>query len=344
VSSKTKIFIFLVAAPLLALSFVSIEIYYYIKIWKYDGPPIIFEIKPGQSFANINYKLQKQDLISNAKIFHKYAKFKDQLTNFKAGNYEIPSQSDMSDILTLLTSGKSLTVKITIPEGKNLYEIAKILEQKEITSSVDFIKKSKNHEFIKKLKINNTTTEGYLYPDTYYFSKNTSPSLIITTMLHQFNAKTKNLNFEQSNLTKPQIITLASIIEKETGAASERPRISGVFHNRLQKKMRLQSDPTTIYGIFEKFNGNLRKKHLLQKTPYNTYKISGLPIGPISNPGLASIKAALSPEKHNYLYFVSKNDGTHIFTKTYKEHSNAVDYWQKRRSSRKGKSWRNLKQ
>jgi len=133
--------------------------------------------------------------------------------------------------------------------------------------------------------------------------------------------KTKNLSFQTAplNLKKNEVITLASVVEKETGAAWERPKIAGVFLNRLKKRMRLQSDPTTIYGIYEGFNGNLRKRHLLEMTPYNTYKIPALPIGPIANPGTEAIKAVLRPDSHSYLYFVSKNDGTHVFSKTYKD-------------------------
>ena len=141
---------------------------------------------------------------------------------------------------------------------------------------------------------------------------------------------TKNIRNINSNLTWHQIITLASIVEKETGVASERGVIAGVFYNRLKKRMRLQSDPTTIYGIFPTFDGNLRKKDLLQHTPYNTYKIKGLPPGPIANPGLDAINAAISPDRHTYLYFVSKNNGTHIFSKNYKDHRKAVNYYQKR--------------
>ena len=161
-------------------------------------------------------------------------------------------------------------------------------------------------------------------------------------MVKHFFKKWQTLNLNVSSQKRHDLITLASIIEKETGASFERPTISGVFHNRLKKRMRLQSDPTTIYGIYEKFTGNLRKKHLLQKTPYNTYKIFGLPLGPISNPGLESLKAAITPKKHNYLYFVSKNDGTHKFSRNYKDHLKAVTAFQKNRAARKGKSWRDL--
>ena len=153
----------------------------------------------------------------------------------------------------------------------------------------------------------------------------------------------KRLDFSRAALDLHSIVILASIVEKETGAKQERPTIAGVFHNRLKKRMRLQSDPTTIYGMYENYRGNLRKEHLLKKTPYNTYKISGLPKGPISNPGIKSIEAALSPTNHSYLYFVSKNDGTHIFTKTYKDHLKAVKKWQLTRRNRVGKSWRDLK-
>ena len=148
---------------------------------------------------------------------------------------------------------------------------------------------------------------------------------------------------QEIGLSPVEVSTLASIIEKETGAAFERPIISSVFHNRFKKRMRLESDPTVIYGIKD-YKGNIKKKHLQQKTPYNTYKINGLPLGPIANPSLAAIKAVLEPQEHNYIYFVSKNDGTHIFTPTYKEHLKAVDFWQRNRKNRTGKSWRDLKQ
>ena len=163
-------------------------------------------------------------------------------------------------------------------------------------------------------------------------------------VIKQFKQVTGALDLSHPFLSPHDVIILASIVEKETGAKWERPTIAGVYLNRLRKPMRLQADPTTIYGIWETYNGNLRRKHLLQKTAYNTYKMSGLPLGPIANPSLAAIKAVLNPKKHNFLYFVSKNDGTHVFTPTYKKHQQAVNYWQKNIRRRKGKSWRDLKQ
>jgi UPF0755 protein len=266
------------------------------------------------------------------------------MTKFKAGNYLIQKDSTILDIVNTLTKGVSITTPITIPEGKNLYEIAKILEDRKIVSADEFIKLAKDPITAKKFDIDAKNLEGHLYPNTYNFMQRSPAKLILSIMVNEYQKQIKKLDFTNSKLSKEEVLILASIVEKETGAKIERPRIAGVFHNRLKKRMRLQSDPTTIYGIWENYKGNLRKRHLLEKTPYNTYKISGLPVGPISNPGLASIKAVLNPEKHDYLYFVSKNDGTHIFSKNYKDHQNAVNFHQKNSSNRKNKSWRNLKQ
>jgi UPF0755 protein len=163
-------------------------------------------------------------------------------------------------------------------------------------------------------------------------------------MISLFEKKTEHLNFSHSFLNKHQVIILASVVEKETGAKFERPAIAGVFTNRLKKRMRLESDPTTIYGIWSRYKGNIRKSDLLEVTPYNTYKIPALPIGPISNPSIEAIEAVLNPSEHEFLFFVSKNDGTHVFSKSYKDHAAAVDSFQKNNQARKGKSWRDLKQ
>jgi UPF0755 protein len=243
----------------------------------------------------------------------------------------------------LMTAAPSAD-QVTIPEGKNLYEIAKILEENKITNANDFIAAAKNPNLAAKLAIKADTLEGYLYPDSYRFSQNTPATIIVETMVGNFKKQTQSLSLTMANLDPHQLITLASIVEKETGAKQERPAIAGVFHNRLKKKMRLQSDPTTIYGIWENYKGNIRKSDLLEFTPYNTYKIPALPVGPICNPGIEAIRATLVPEQHRFLYFVSKNDGTHIFSETYQEHNNAVEYWQKNRNNREGRSWRNLKQ
>lgn len=341
---KKNIFIFILGAPLLAVIMVSLQIYYYLSIWTYSGQDVTFDIRPGESFSSINYRLHKSNYIISANVFYRYAKHKNLITKFKAGRYVIKSESTMLDIISTFISGKSISKHLTIPEGKNMFEIGKLLEQKNITKYSDFIDLAKNKSFMEKLGLNTERVEGYLYPDTYKFAENTPAKQVIKTMVSEFKRKIKTINLSNSPFTLHNLVTLASIVEKETGAKKERPLIAQVFLNRLNKKMRLQSDPTTIYGIYENFNGNLRKRHLREKTPYNTYKINGLPKGPISNPGLESIKAVLNPAKHKYIYFVSKNDGTHVFSESYRAHTNAVNKFQKNRRNRKGKSWRNLKQ
>lgn len=337
--------VFLIAAPLLAVLLAGARVYHAIAIWEYDGPDVVFEIKPGEPFSSINGRLYRQKIITSAKVFYRYSKYNKIMTSFKAGKFMIKSDSSMLDVIQELTEGNPITSKVTIPEGKNLYEIAEIMENNKITEAKSFIMAAKDADLASELNIPFETLEGYLYPDTYQLTPGMSGEDVVKAMVKVFNQKTKGLDFSQNplGLTKSECVVLASVVEKETGAGFERPIIAGVFFNRLKKRMRLQSDPTTIYGIWENFDGNLKKRHLQEKTPYNTYRIGGLPKGPISNPGLASLKAVLNPQEHSYLYFVSQNDGTHVFSKTYKEHNAAVDRFQRNYRARQGKSWRNLK-
>ncbi len=339
-----KILAFFFLAPIFAIFLSAIQIYYFAFVWRYNGPQINFEIKSGEGFASINSRLKEEKLISSSRLFYRYCQFNNLITQFKAGIFEINPNQNLSELVHSLINGKSLQKSITIPEGKNIYEIAKILEVNEIVKSDEFLALAKDPKFTNELGIENNRVEGYLYPETYQFTKNVPAKKVIEAMVSLFNKKIAKIEFQKQNLSKEEIITLASIVEKETGAKRERPIIAGVFLNRINKKMRLQSDPTTIYGIYEKFNGNLKKSDLLEPTPYNTYAISSLPIGPICNPGIDSIKAVLNPTQHNFLYFVSQNDGTHIFSEKYSDHAKAVDTFQKNNKNRIGKSWRNLKQ
>jgi UPF0755 protein len=338
---KKNLFIFLVISPLFAITMAATRVYYIVYHSTYDGPEVSFSVKPGEGFSSVNGRLGRKDIISNTRIFHRFAQAKGFMTKLKKGDYIIPSGITMDEVAKILIEGKGKTISVTIPEGKNLFQIAEILENKKvINSKKEFIRIAMDKRIATLYKVNGERLEGYLYPDTYHFTKHSDSKEIISIFVRQFFRKTKKLDFSHPKLTMHQLITLASIVEKETGRGIERPRIAGVFFNRLRTRMRIQSDPTTIYGIWENFNGNLRKKHLRAKTPYNTYKINGLPVGPISNPGLKAIQAVLQPEKHKFLYFVSKNDGTHVFSKNLKDHNEAVNYWQKNARNRKGKSWR----
>jgi UPF0755 protein len=235
--------------------------------------------------------------------------------------------------LEKLVSGEVKLYKITIPEGYNIAQIASLTAEAGFGEREKFIAAATDASFAREKGIEADTFEGYLFPDTYFFPRGTDSRKIIATMVDRFRSVFKPEWKDQGQVlgfTIHQIITLASIIEKETGVASERPIISSVFHNRLKKRMRLESDPTVIYGI-KNFNGNLTRKHLATKTPYNTYRIKGLPRGPIANPGLESIHAALHPANTPYIYFVSKKDKTHQFSTNLKDHNKAVRKYQLRR-------------
>ena len=333
--------LFLVGAPLFAILLVAIKIYYSAYIWRYQGPDVYFTINPSESFSSINARLAKDKLISSPRLFHRLSQWNKVMTKFKSGKYEIKTHSNLLDVYNSLLYGKNVAMYFTIPEGKNMYEIGRMLENRGIVPYKDFIALCKNREFVKVLGINEVSVEGYLYPDTYDFGPNLTAEFVIKTMVKEFKRKMLEIDISNSNMSLEEIVTLASMVEKETGDKSERPIIAGVFLNRLKIKMRLQSDPTTIYGMFERYNGNITRKDLLTPSDYNTYTIKALPIGPIANPGIASINAVLNPADHKFLYFVSQNDGRHIFSENYSQHQSAVVKWQKTAKNREGKSWRN---
>lgn len=336
---KTHI-LFLIGAPVVALILVAIRIYYSAVVWRYQGPDADFIINPSENFSSINSRLQKEHLISSARLFHRYSQYKGVLNKYKTGRYIIRHNSNLLDVYNIFINEKSQTALFTVPEGKNMYEIGKMLEASSITNYDQFIQYARDKNFLKEIGIEADTVEGYLYPESYDLVPNLPAKTVIKLMVKQFQKKIAQVDFSQSHLTPRQVLILASMVEKETGDKKERPMIAGVFFNRLKLKMRLQSDPTTIYGKFEEYNGNLTRKDLLTPSDYNTYTIPALPIGPISNPGIEAIKAVMNPALHKYLYFVSQNDGTHIFSESYEMHTQAVNKWQKNAKNREGRSWR----
>ena len=337
-----KLVIFFLLAPLLAVTLWAAKAYYLINIWQFEGEAQVFQVRSGEAFPSINGRLAKVGLISSSRIFYRYAQYHGLMGKFRRGSYLIPSGSKMPQVIEILVYGKPIEKRLTIPEGRNLYEIGKILEQNGLTTYAQFLNAAKDPQLIRSLGIPAEGVEGYLYPDTYQFPDGSDAESIIRLMVDQSKKQLDNAGLKLGDLKAHSVVILASIVEKETGAGHERPMIAGVFLNRLKKRMRLQSDPTTIYGVYEDYQGNITKAHLQQKTEYNTYKINGLPKGPISNPGIEAIQAVLNPAKHDYLYFVSKNDGTHIFSETYQEHNEAVNEFQRKRHNRQGKSWRDL--
>jgi UPF0755 protein len=274
-------------------------------------------------------------VISTPKIFTAYARLTGKSGKLKAGEYEFPAGLNIHDILKKIVKGEVMEYKLKIIEGWSIADIVRYLEGysliEEPAFAREFERLAEDKEFATTLGFEGATSlEGYLFPDTYQVLKLKNPRDLIERLVARFKeVYTPELAAlaRQKGLTRRQLMTLASIVEKETGEAQERPLIAAVFLNRLKKKIPLQSDPTTIYGL-ENFDGNLRKEDLSNPHPYNTYVHPGLPPGPICNPGLASIEAVLYPAEVDYLYFVSKNDGSHEFSRTLAEHNRAVARYQ----------------
>ena len=290
-------------------------------------------IQPGQGLNAAIEQLSKKGIINNPLKFKIFARLKGYGKNIQAGEYLLSPSMPPTTILEFLVTGKVNLHKITIIEGYNLSQIADIVAKAGFTSRTDFYAAATDSSFVNQKGIDAKTFEGYLFPETYYFPKVSTPEKMISTMVDRFQsvftAKWKERT-KELGLSIHQIVTLASIIEKETGAPFERPLISSVFHNRLKKGMRLQADPTVIYGL-KNFNGNLTRKHLTTWSPYNTYKIKGLPIGPIACPGARAIEAALYPSDTRFIFFVSKRDTTHQFSTNLKDHNKAINKYQLRR-------------
>jgi UPF0755 protein len=337
---KKSLLIILVIAPLVSLILVGARVYYSLEVWRYEGPSREVVILPGQNFSQINAQLAKQQLISTPRLFHRYGQFKGYLNKLRTGRFLIKQNSNMLDVYNTLLNEKSIAFLFTIPEGKNIYEIAKMLEEKELAKATDFLAAVKDKKLLAEMGINAETAEGYLYPESYDFAPQLPAKEIAKTMIKQFHKKITPLDFTGTSLSPREVLILASIVEKETGDKKERAMVAGVFHNRLKIHMRLQSDPTTVYGMFERYTGNITKLDLQTPSDYNTYTLKALPKGPICNPGIEAIKAVLSPADHKFLYFVSQNDGTHIFSENYGAHTEAVKKWQLNSKNREGRSWR----
>lgn len=296
----------------------------------------IISVVPGESFGVLAKKLKKAGIITSDAHFKFLARIKGDDKRLKAGEYALAPTMTPLEVLDTLVNGKVLLHRLTIPEGYTIDQIAAEVELAGLSSAEAFALKAGNNEYVTKLGLPGPTAEGYLFPDTYYFPKGVSAGGIIEKMVDSFHTVFTDAwkaRARELDLSVHETVTLASIIEKETGDPAERPVIASVFHNRLKKRMRLESDPTVIYGI-EDFDGNITRRHLSAPTPYNTYVIRGLPPGPIANPGRATLEAALFPEKTDYLFFVSKKDGTHYFSSNIKEHNRAVRKYQLRRRRR----------
>ena len=288
-------------------------------------------IPQGKAFHEIARILEDNGIIRDRRSFYLLARIDGEVSRVKAGEYEVHTRMTPREVLSKLVRGEVIQYPVTIPEGYNIYQIAEVLEQAKVCARKEFLIKVRDPGLISSVGLDGDSLEGYLFPDTYNFPKGFGEEQVIRQMAARFKAVYAPLakRAEKLGLSRQDVVILASMIEKEARDDQERRLISAVFHNRLNRGMALQSDPTAIYGLKEK-RVSITREDLQRRTPYNTYIISGLPKGPIANPGIKSLQAVLFPADVGYLYFVSKNDGTHYFSSTLEEHNRAVAKYQRR--------------
>lgn len=313
-----------------------------------EAREVIYEVRPGRSFQAVSRDLETMAVVRHAEAFSIYARVVGLRGSMKVGEYRFSTSMSPPEVLQILVSGKSIARPLTIPEGRNLFDVAEIIEKAGLGSKKEFLELARNRDFIRSLLGEELTSlEGYLFPETYQVTKYMGLKEVVAAMVRRFLAVYKDIESlaSSSGFTRHQLVTFASLVEKETGAPFERPLIASVFHNRLAKKMRLQTDPTILYGMAMETGTmplNITRADILRPTAYNTYTIPALPPGPICNPGREALLAVLKPESSEFLFFVSRNDGTHVFSKTYQDHNQAVRQFQLDPKAREGKSWRDL--
>ncbi len=303
------------------------------------GRDLVFRVEPGQIFRTIARNLKNVGLISDTRRFLALAQLSGKTSSIRAGQFVLNTGWLPEKILHELTSSAGIMKKVAVREGLTWWQTAKKIEDAGLGARETFAAAVADPALLEQYGIQSQNAEGYLFPETYMLTppRGDQSEYMAKTMIEEF--------FRNADKVWPaglpkweelhKAVILASVVEKETGDPSERQRIAGVFHNRLKKRMRIQADPTIIYGLGPAFDGNLRKKHLQDKNnPYNTYTHAGLPPGPICSPGLDALKAAVHPEEHDYLYFVAKGNGSHYFSKTLAEHNRAVRKYQLHRDKK----------
>ncbi|HEY1731724.1 MAG TPA: endolytic transglycosylase MltG [Terriglobales bacterium] len=289
-----------------------------------------FLLRPGWSTRHIARDLQKQGIIRSSAAFLMvdYAK---GLRTLKAGEYKFDQPASALEVWRRLTVGDVYARTVVVPEGYNMFDIAAAVEQAGLGPASDFLIAARNDLFlIKDVDPDAKSLEGYLFPDTYQFTRINTSHEIAAAMVHRFRREAQKIGLlGRSDIHS--VVTMASIVEKETADPSERPLVAGVYYNRLNQHMTLAADPSVIYAalLTGRYRGTIYASDLQYDSPYNTYKYPGLPPGPIANPGVASLQAAMHPKSTDYLYFVSDNNGHHRFARDLAEHARNVAAYRK---------------
>ena len=303
------------------------------------APPAILTVPPGASADWIAQRLTALGFVRHALVFRAFVYGRGVGQRLRAGEYELDSTLSLTALVGKLVRGDVVRHEITFPEGKNLKEAAEIAGAKKVDATA-FLAAVGDPSLIRDLDPKAKDLEGYLFPDTYDLPRTgDTAALLVARMVGRFRSVIgpELPRIAAAKLTVRDVVTLASIVELETARGEERPRIAAVFLNRLAKGMLLQTDPTVIYVLKKKgtWNGNIRHRDLELDSPFNTYRVAGLPPGPIASPGREALLAVLQPAPVKDLYFVSRNDGSHQFSETLAEHNRAVDIYQKRRAPRR---------
>ena len=289
---------------------------------------LLFTVPANSNLYAVTQELGLSGYLKYPRLLVWHARWKEQ-TNIQTGEYLFQVGATPLDLLEQLNNGKVVQHSITLIEGRTFRELLDSIHSDSRVSPT--LAGKSDAEIVQALELEISHLEGWFYPDTYLFSRGTTDAMLLKraharmqdVLAEEWISRDVGLSFENSY----EALILASIVEKETGVARERPEIAGVFSRRLQRGMRLQTDPTVIYGLGPEFDGNLTRRHLAENTPYNTYRINGLPPTPIANPGLASIEAALDPEDTDFIFFVADGTGGHAFAVTLAEHNRNVARW-----------------
>lgn len=281
-------------------------------------------IEPGDSFGKVASQLKENNVIDALLTMKLAARINGSDKKLTPGRYEFTGENSVLSVLERLEAADFVRIKVTIPEGSTIWQTASILSSKMGYDSAGVVALCTNDSLLAKFEIKNSL-EGFLFPETYFFPWGTKAVEALAIMVATFDRETEKLWTKEAplGLTRYEVVVLASIIEAEARIAKDRPLISSVYTNRLRRKMKLDADPTVIYGLGG-LERPLYRKDLRRDTPYNTYMHKGLPPTPINSPGLASIEAALDPAESDYLFFVADNNGGHVFTRTNAEHNRAI--------------------
>ena len=301
----------------------------------FSAPEIFVELPAGSGVSSIANRLVAAGVLPDTITFRLAARYTGADRRLQAGEYRFAGPSTPLQVLDRLAAGDVFTHPITFREGLTIFEMADVFERSGQGSADDFLAAARNLTLVGERDPRAKSLEGYLFPDTYTLPRSNDADDLVRAMLARFDKVFDSALRSEADgrgMSTREVLTLASIIEKETGRADERTKVSAVYHNRLKIGMPLQCDPTVIYALMlgGRWDGNLRKTDLQLNSPYNTYVVRGLPPGPIASPGRASIEAALRPADVGYLYFVSRNDGSHVFASTLAEHNRNVAQWQVR--------------